>query len=256
MPGHRGRLCAMTTTEPQQLWGGETAKAIDNFPVSGEPIPVSVARWLGRIKAASARANAALGLLDQDIADRIAAAGDRVAAGEFDDQFPIDVFQTGSGTSSNMNANEVIAKLATETGAPSLWQNSPVLVVILAGGFTTNFLWCLFLNIKNRTAKNYLNSGQVSLLSNYLFSAMAGVVWYLQFMFYGMGSTKMGKYTFSSWTIHMALIIVFSNIWGLIFREWKGSSKRTMRIITAGIFVVLLSIVFIGAGNYLASLGK
>ncbi len=153
-------------------------------------------------------------------------------------------------------AGKPIAKLATETGAPSLWQNSPVLVVILAGGFTTNFLWCLFLNIKNRTAKNYLNSGQVSLLSNYLFSAMAGVVWYLQFMFYGMGSTKMGKYTFSSWTIHMALIIVFSNIWGLIFREWKGSSKRTMQIITAGIFVVLLSIVFIGAGNYLASLGK
>jgi fumarate hydratase class II len=102
----------MTTTEPQQLWGGETTKAIGNFPVSGEPIPVSVARWLGRIKAASARANAALGLLDQDIADRIAAAGDRVAAGEFDDQFPIDVFQTGSGTSSNMNANEVLAKLA------------------------------------------------------------------------------------------------------------------------------------------------
>ncbi len=102
----------MATTEPQQLWGGETTKAIDNFPVSGEPIPVPVARWLGRIKAASARANAALGLLDQDIADRIAAAGDRVAAGEFDDQFPIDVFQTGSGTSSNMNANEVLAKLA------------------------------------------------------------------------------------------------------------------------------------------------
>jgi len=102
----------MTTTEPQQLWSGETTKAIGNFPVSGEPIPVSVARWLGRIKAASARANAALGLLDQDIADRIAAAGDRVAAGEFDDQFPIDVFQTGSGTSSNMNANEVLAKLA------------------------------------------------------------------------------------------------------------------------------------------------
>jgi fumarate hydratase class II len=102
----------MTTTEPQQLWGGETTKAIGNFPVSGEPIPVSVARWLGRIKAASARANAALGLLDQDIADRIAAAGDRVAAGEFDDQFPIDVFQTGSGTSSNMNANEVLAELA------------------------------------------------------------------------------------------------------------------------------------------------
>ena len=95
-----------------KLWGGETDKAVDNFPVSGERIPVSVAHWLGRIKAAAARANAELGLLDEDRATRIAAAADRVAAGEFDDQFPIDVFQTGSGTSSNMNANEVIASLA------------------------------------------------------------------------------------------------------------------------------------------------
>src|SRR6187399_2333674 len=94
------------------LWGSETDKAVANFPVSGEPIPASVARWLGRIKAAAARANGALGLLDAGMAERIAAAGDRVAAGEFDDQFPIDVFQTGSGTSSNMNANEVIANLA------------------------------------------------------------------------------------------------------------------------------------------------
>jgi len=100
------------TTGVRELWGGETRKAIANFPVSGEPIPVSVARWLARIKAAAARANADLGLLDADKAERIAAAADRVAAGEFDDQFPIDVFQTGSGTSSNMNANEVIAALA------------------------------------------------------------------------------------------------------------------------------------------------
>jgi fumarate hydratase class II len=100
------------TTEHKELWGGETAKAVSNFPVSGEPIPVPVARWLGRIKAAAARVNAELELLDPDVAARIAAAGDRVAAGEFDDQFPIDVFQTGSGTSSNMNANEVIASLA------------------------------------------------------------------------------------------------------------------------------------------------
>jgi fumarate hydratase class II len=98
----------------EQLWGGETAKAIDNFPVSGEPIPPPVARWLGRIKAAAARVNAELGLLDADKAERIAAAGDRIANGELDDQFPIDVFQTGSGTSSNMNANEVIATLAGE----------------------------------------------------------------------------------------------------------------------------------------------
>ena len=101
-------------TTPKELWGTETRKAVENFPVSGEPIPVSVARWLGRIKAASARVNADLGLLDREKAERIAAAGDRIANGEFDDQFPIDVFQTGSGTSSNMNANEVIAALAGE----------------------------------------------------------------------------------------------------------------------------------------------
>src|SRR5437762_3140730 len=100
------------TEEHQELWGAETRKAVENFPVSGEPIPAPVARWLGRIKAAAARVNAELGLLDQAKADRIAAAADRVAAGELDDQFPIDVFQTGSGTSSNMNANEVIASLA------------------------------------------------------------------------------------------------------------------------------------------------
>ncbi|MDQ3778072.1 MAG: lyase family protein, partial [Actinomycetota bacterium] len=95
-----------------ELWGGETRKAIANFTVSGEPIPVSVAHWLGRIKGAAARVNADLGLLDADKAERIAAAAERVAAGELDDQFPIDVFQTGSGTSSNMNANEVLATLA------------------------------------------------------------------------------------------------------------------------------------------------
>jgi fumarate hydratase class II len=104
----------VATETRRELWGGETRKAVDNFPVSGEPIPAPVARWLGRIKAAAARVNAELGLLDRDKADRIAAAADRVASGELDDQFPIDVFQTGSGTSSNMNANEVIATLAGE----------------------------------------------------------------------------------------------------------------------------------------------
>src|SRR3954469_21793238 len=103
----------MSATErKQELWGGETKKAIANFPVSGEPIPAPVARWLGRIKGAAAQANADLGLLDRDKADRIAAAASRIATGELDDQFPIDVFQTGSGTSSNMNANEGMASLA------------------------------------------------------------------------------------------------------------------------------------------------
>ena len=100
----------MATAE--QLWGGETTKAVGNFPISGERVPVAVIRWLGRIKGEAARANASLGLLDGDLAERIGAAGDAVAGGEHDDQFPIDVFQTGSGTSSNMNANEVISALA------------------------------------------------------------------------------------------------------------------------------------------------
>jgi fumarate hydratase class II len=103
----------------EELWGGETRKAIENFPVSGEPIPHEVARWLGRIKAAAARVNAELGLLDPEKAERIAAAADRIANGELDDQFPIDVFQTGSGTSSNTNANEVIATLAGDGVHPN-----------------------------------------------------------------------------------------------------------------------------------------
>jgi fumarate hydratase, class II len=106
-------------TVDRELWGDETRKAITNFTVSGEPIPASVAHWLGRIKGAAARVNADLGLLDADQAERIAAAAERIAAGELDDQFPIDVFQTGSGTSSNMNANEVIASIAGEDVHPN-----------------------------------------------------------------------------------------------------------------------------------------
>ena len=102
-----------------ELWGAETRKAVDNFPVSGERVPVPVIRWLGRIKAAAARTNAELGLLDAELAERIARAGDDVAHGRHDEQFPIDVFQTGSGTSSNMNANEVIASLAGDEAHPN-----------------------------------------------------------------------------------------------------------------------------------------
>jgi fumarate hydratase class II len=109
----------MSVETSEQLWGGETRKAVANFPVSGEPIPVSVVRWLGRIKGAAARANAELGLLDADLAQRIAVAADEIADGAHDAQFPIDVFQTGSGTSSNMNANEVIAALAGEGAHPN-----------------------------------------------------------------------------------------------------------------------------------------
>ncbi len=109
----------MGVKETEQLWGAETNKAVDNFPVSGEPVPVPVLRWLGRIKGAAARVNAELDLLDPDLAERIATAADRVAEGTYDDQFPIDVFQTGSGTSTNTNANEVLANLAGEGAHPN-----------------------------------------------------------------------------------------------------------------------------------------
>ncbi len=102
-----------------QLWGGETTKAVENFQISGHPVPAPVIHWLGRLKAAAARANADLGELDPGVAERIAKAGDEVAEGKHDDQFPIDVFQTGSGTSSNMNANEVIAELAGDEAHPN-----------------------------------------------------------------------------------------------------------------------------------------
>ena len=106
-------------TSPQQLWGTETNKAVDNFSVSGERLPAPVIHWLGRIKAAAARVNAELGLLDSELAERIGGAGDEVAEGRHDNQFPIDIFQTGSGTSSNMNANEVIASLAGDDVHPN-----------------------------------------------------------------------------------------------------------------------------------------
>ncbi|MDQ3356757.1 MAG: lyase family protein, partial [Actinomycetota bacterium] len=112
-------MTQQATQPAQQLWGGETTKAIDNFPVSGEPVPAPVIHWLGRIKAAAARTNAELGLLDSGVAERVAEAADEVAHGRHDEQFPVDVFQTGSGTSSNTNANEVIASLAGEGVHPN-----------------------------------------------------------------------------------------------------------------------------------------
>jgi L-rhamnose-H+ transport protein len=153
-------------------------------------------------------------------------------------------------------AGEPIAALAEEYGTATLWRNSPIYILILAGGFTTNFLWCAFLNLKNQTLKNYRSAGDASLSGNYVFSALAGITWYLQFMFYGMGTTKMGEYDFSSWTIHMAFIIVFSNIWGLIFREWKNSSRRTHRIVFLGIIILIVSTCVVGLGTYLESQGR
>ena len=153
-------------------------------------------------------------------------------------------------------AGKPIADLAVQHNVPTLWQNSPVFIIILAGGFTTNFLWCVFLNFKNRSGKDYIDRSRPAFTLNYIFCAIAGVTWYLQFMFYGMGTTRMGDYDFASWSIHMAFIIAFSNMWGLVFREWKACSKRTLTIIITGIAVVVLSIALIGTGSYLKYSGR
>jgi L-rhamnose-H+ transport protein len=160
-------------------------------------------------------------------------------------------------------AGKPIAEAAIRSGARPLFQNFPVMVVALFGGFTTNFLWCAALSIRNKTGRDYLRvkgaetppvATSTSLFSNYLFSALAGITWYFQFFFYGMGTTKMGKYDFSSWTIHMAFIITFSSLWGIYFHEWKGTGRPTRRLVVAGIIVLILSTVVVGVGNYVATL--
>jgi len=150
-------------------------------------------------------------------------------------------------------AGKPIAARAVDHGTAKLWQNTPVFIVIFAGGFAVNCVWCVILNVKNRTGGDYLKAPDASLVLNYLFSASAGVIWYMQFMFYGMGETKMGEYKFSSWTIHMAFIIVFSNVWGLLLREWKGAGKRVYRLIALGLVILVVSTLVVGLGNYLAA---
>ena len=112
----------------------------------------------------------------------------------------------------------------------------------------------LFMNIKNRTARNYLDSRKAPLLTNYMFCAIAGITGFSEFMFYGMGMTQMGRYDFASFSIHLAFVIIFSNMWGLITHEWKGCSKRTLTRVFLGIAILMLSTIVIGLGNYLAPL--
>lgn len=150
-------------------------------------------------------------------------------------------------------AGKPIAEIAVAKGSPDLFKNFPILIVALAGGFTTNFLWCVQLNLRNRTGGDYVTGGARRLSVNYIFAALAGIIWYFQFFFYGMGTTKMGEYDFSSWTIHMAFIIVFSSLWGIAFKEWKGSSKRTHWVIVAGILVLIASTMVVGYSNYIGS---
>jgi L-rhamnose-H+ transport protein len=186
-------------------------------------------------------------------------------------------------------AGAPIKALTLKHGTPPLWQGLPVLVVVLVGGFTTNFLWCLVLNIRNRTGYEYFTSNpkrysqvaketivetaidapsrevvelipsakrshsqeSVPMLANYLFCALAGTTWYFQFFFYTMGETQMGKYGFSSWTLHMASIIIFSSLWGIGLKEWKGAGVPAMRLLTLALFLLVGSTMIVGYGNYL-----
>jgi L-rhamnose-H+ transport protein len=180
-----------------------------------------------------------------------------------------------------LQAGKAINDASLAAGTNKIWTGLPALVVLLFGGFTTNFIWCVLLNIKNRTGYQYLASHvraehahhggsgggehgpgdavltgtvtdlKIPVFPNYVFSAMAGICWYFQFFFYTMGATQMGKYDFASWTLHMASIIIFSTMWGWIFHEWKGSSKKAHLLIAGGIATLVLSTIVIGIGTYL-----
>ena len=186
-------------------------------------------------------------------------------------------------------AGDPIKALAIHHGTKTLWQGLPVLVILLLGGFTTNFIWCALLNIRNRTFYQYFSSrisdqqsarasepilenatdapaeemaelssepsttgAKVPMASNYFFSALAGTTWYLQFFFYTMGETQMGRYKFSSWTLHMASIIIFSTLWGIALKEWNGTGPRTKFLVACSLLVLVGSTMIVGYGNYLA----
>ena len=191
-----------------------------------------------------------------------------------------------------LDAASPIAELSRQAGTPELWTGLPKLCVVLLGGFTTNFIWCVLLNIKNKTGYQYFSAvlrgeppkreeeriletatdapgeevvvqtmtaravavERAPMLNNYFFSMLAGTTWYFQFFFYTMGETQMGSYKFSSWTLHMASIIIFSSIWGIALREWKGSSGFTKCLLALGLFMLVFSTVVVGYGNYLATL--
>ena len=187
-------------------------------------------------------------------------------------------------------AGDPIKEITLRHGTPVLWQGLPVLIVVLLGGFTTNFIWCVVLNLRNRTGHQYFSgrlrpasavrssgpnlenvtdapgeemaqaaelpdpqAGRAPMLRNYLFSALAGTTWYFQFFFYTMGETQMGRFKFSSWTLHMASIIIFSTLWGIALQEWKGAGRKTWILVLLGLAVLIGSTVVVGYGNYLAT---
>ena len=151
-----------------------------------------------------------------------------------------------------LDAGEPIRQLTLQAGTGALAQGLPVLCVVLAGGATTNIIWCAILIVRNRSAREFVGTDAPH-LRNYLLAAAGGTLWYFQFFFCTMGESQMGAYGFSSWTLHMASIIIFSTLWGFSLGEWRSASARTRRLVWTGIGMLVLSTVIIGLGNYLAA---
>ncbi len=150
-------------------------------------------------------------------------------------------------------AGDPIKALTLRHGTATLWQGLPVLVVVLAGGLTTNVIWCAILNTRNGTGPQYFRAPGAPMLRNYLLCALAGTTWYFQFFFYTMGETQMGRYKFSSWTLHMASIIIFSTLWGIALHEWRGAGRQTQRLVALSLLVLVSSTLIVGYGNYLGT---
>jgi len=156
---------------------------------------------------------------------------------------------TGSAMSLGFEQGLPISEMAVERGIDPLFSMMPVLVVLLLGTFITTIVWCFYLGSKNKSLKNYLNAASNKvLIYNYLFGLLAGLLWFGQFIVYGMGKSKMGPFTFTSWGILMALTIVFATVWGVIRKEWKGAPTKiyilmalSLLIITASSFIIGIS---------------
>ena len=157
-------------------------------------------------------------------------------------------------------AGEPVRQLTLAAGTPALWQGLPVLCIVLLGGTATNFIWCGILIFKNGTGREFFGGAgpaadgvaRPPLLRNYLLCALAGVAWYFQFFFYTMGESQMGAYGFSSWTLHMASIIIFSSLWGFALKEWRGASRQTLTLVFIGLVLLVSSTIIIGLGNAMA----
>jgi L-rhamnose-H+ transport protein len=161
-----------------------------------------------------------------------------------------------------LDAGQAMRDLTLAAGTDPLSQGLPVLCVVLLGGFTTNFIWCAILIARNRSVGEFVGKPDLAidangqpppLLKNYLLAALGGTLWYFQFFFYTMGESQMGRYSFSSWTLHMASIILFSTLWGFALKEWAGAGARTRTLVWLGIAALVSSTVVIGVGNSLAS---